>query len=80
MLDDIELFGKYTDPQRAHRVLQAYLRDISGYGLEVQAEALVAGCRTPDELDARLDVLISGERLTGDSHMVSHRKRGPDAD
>jgi hypothetical protein len=54
-----EDFSSYQDPERARKIWNSYKNDIKGgLGGLRRARTLLAECRTSDELEVRLDLLL----------------------
>jgi hypothetical protein len=55
-------FSHYINPEKARQIFEENLGDICSGGCDVQAAGIAATCRTAEELDAKLCLLLSGIR------------------
>lgn len=53
-------FEEYDNPERAAAIWGEYVSDIERLGVEVRAENILSMCNRSDDLDIRLERLISG--------------------
>jgi len=57
------LFEGYQDPVRARKVFLQYFQDIRELSLVNSAEKIILGCTNSDQLDTRLDTLVTHVRI-----------------
>ena len=53
------MFNHYTDPIKAKKVYSEYFPDLSNYDCISEARDIIRDCSNPDELDLKLDALIT---------------------
>ena len=53
------IFEGYSDPERCEKILNEYIGDLEGYGLEKELNLILIDCKDSVQLDTRLDRLIT---------------------
>lgn len=70
------VFEKYDDKEKARKIWQDSLKDIKQFGLGNEACNIRDKCKKADELDVRLDQLVTSteSRLRGTAAVSSYRE------